>query len=101
MKTLKRRSAFEENAKAKHCQGKKRNRFSSFLQNLSGANSLQESIGRVSNEVFWTDHLIEVTTKRLHDSYPILTLIEHDMSAQLNSSLFRKPACVVHETVIY
>ena len=25
--------------------------------------------------------------KRLHDSYTILTLIEHDMSAQLNSSL--------------
>ena len=34
------RSAFKESAKAKHCQGKKRKRFSSFLQNLSGASSL-------------------------------------------------------------
>ena len=39
------------------------------------------------DEVFWTEDLIEETTKRLHDSYTILTLIEHDMSAQLNSSL--------------
>ena len=31
--------------------------------------------------------LIEETTKGLQDSYTILTLIEHDMSAQLNSSL--------------
>ena len=78
LKTLKWRSAFKENAKVKHCQGKKRKRFSSFLQNLSGTSSLC-----VSDEVFWT----EETTKRLHDSYTILTLIEHDMSAQLNSSL--------------
>ena len=82
LKTLKWRSAFKENAKAKHCQGKKRKRFSSFLQNLSGASSLC-----VRDEVFWTEDLIEKTTKRLHDSYTILTLIEHDMSAQLNSSL--------------
>ena len=82
LKTLKWRSAFKENAKAKHFQGKKRKRFSSFLQNLSGASSLC-----VSDEVFWTEDLIEETTKRLHDSYTILTLIEHDMSAQLNSSL--------------
>ena len=32
-KLCKWRSAFKENAKAKHCQGKKRKRFSSFLQN--------------------------------------------------------------------
>ena len=54
----------------------------SFLQNLSGATSLC-----VRDEVFWTGDLIEETTKRVHDSYTILTLIEHDMSAQLNSSL--------------
>ena len=41
----------------------------------------------VRDDVFWTEDLIEETTKRLHDSYTILTLIEHDMSAQLNSSL--------------
>ena len=34
------RSTFKENAKAKHCQRKKQKRFSSFLQNLSGASSL-------------------------------------------------------------
>ena len=34
------RSAFKENAKVKQCQGKKRKKFSSFLQNLSGASSL-------------------------------------------------------------
>ena len=73
MKTLKWSSAFKENSKAKNCEGKKRKRFSSFLQNLSGASSLC-----VRNEVFWTEDLIEETTKRLH---------EHDMSAQLNSSL--------------
>ena len=33
-------STFKENARAKHCQGKKRKWFSSFLQNLSGASSL-------------------------------------------------------------
>ena len=81
-KLCKWRSAFKENAKAKHCQGKKRKRFSSFLQNLSGASSLC-----VRDEVFWTEDLIEETTKRLHDSYTILTLIEHDMSAGLNCSL--------------
>ena len=82
MKTLKWRSAFKENAKAKNCQGKKQKGFSSFLQNLSGA-----SILCVRDEVFWIEDLIEETTKRLHDSYTILTLIEHDMSAQLNSFL--------------
>ena len=70
------------NAKAKNCQGKKQKGFSSFLQNLTGASSLC-----VRDEVFWTEDLIEETTKRLHDSYTILTLIEHDMSARLNSSL--------------
>ena len=64
MKTLKWRSAFKENAKAKHFQGKKRKRFSSFLQNLSGASGLC-----VSDEVFWTEDLIVETTKRLHDLY--------------------------------
>ena len=73
---------FKENAKAKHFQGKKRKRFSSFLQNLSEASSLY-----VSDEVFWTEDLIVETTKWLHDSYTILTLTEHDMPAQLNSSL--------------
>ena len=82
LKTLKRRSAFKEKAKAKTCQGKKQKRFPSFLQNLSGASSLC-----VRDEVFWTEDLIEETTNRLHASYTILTLIEHDMSAQLNSSL--------------
>ena len=37
LKTLKWRSAFKENAKAKNCQGKKQKGFSSFLQNQSGA----------------------------------------------------------------
>ena len=45
------------------------------------------SILCVRDEVFWTEDLKEDTTKRLHDSYTILTLIEHDMSAQLNSSV--------------
>ena len=39
-KLCKWRSTFKENAKAKHCQRKKQKRFSSFLQNLSGASSL-------------------------------------------------------------
>ena len=82
LKTLKWRSAVKENAKAKNCQGKKQKGFSSFLQNLSGASSLC-----VIDEIFWIEDLIEETTKRLHDSYTILTLIEHDLSAQLNSSL--------------
>ena len=57
LKTLKWRSAFKENAKAKNCQGKKQKGFSSFLQNLSGASSLC-----VRDEVFWTEDLIEETT---------------------------------------
>ena len=56
----------------KNCQGKKQKGFSSFLQNLSRASSLC-----VRDEVFWTEDLI----------YTILTLIEHDMSAQVNSPL--------------
>ena len=82
LKTLKWRSAFKENAMAKHCQGKKEKMFSSFLQNLSAASSLC-----VHDEVFWTEDLIEETMKRLHDSYTIQTLIEHDMSTQLSGSL--------------
>ena len=82
LKTLKWRSAFKENATLKHCQGKKQKRFSSFLQNMSAASSLC-----VRDEVFWAEDLIKETMKRLHDSYTILTLIQHDMSAQLNSSL--------------
>ena len=49
---------------------------------MSGAYSLC-----ISDEVFWTEDLIEETKKGLQDSYTILTLIEEDMSAQLNSSL--------------
>ena len=41
--SLKWRSALKENAKAKHCQGNTQKRFSSFLQNLSGASSLCRS----------------------------------------------------------
>ena len=32
----------------------------------------------VRDEVFWTEDLIEETTRRLYDSYTILTLIKHD-----------------------
>ena len=59
--------------------------FHLFLQNLKGVLSICES-----DEVFWTEDLIEETTKRLQDSYTTLTLIEHDwhdMSAQINSPL--------------
>ena len=63
-KLCKWRSAFKGNAKAKHCQGKKRKRFSSFLQNLSGASSLC-----LRDEVFWT----EVTSLLLHNSNPYWT----------------------------
>ena len=76
LKTLKWRSAFRENATAKHCQGKKQKRFSCFLQNLSAASSLC-----VHDEVFWTEDLVEETMKRLHYSHTILTVIELDMSA--------------------
>ena len=93
LKTLKWRSAFKENATVKHCQGKKEKRFSSLLQNLSAVISLC-----VHDEVFWTEDLIEETMKRLHDSYTILTLIEHDMSAQLNSSL---PNLIPRVLVLY
>ena len=49
--------------------------FHLFLQNLRGASSLCKS-----DEVFWTEDLIEETTKQLQDSnYTILILIEHDM----------------------
>ena len=55
------RPFFKENARGKHFQGKKRKRFSSFLQNLLGASSLC-----FSDEGFWTEDLIEETTKQLH-----------------------------------
>ena len=54
--------------RAKNWQGKKQKGFSSFLQNLSGASGLC-----IRDQVFWTEDLIEETTKRLHDSYTILT----------------------------
>ena len=44
--------------------------------------SVRSSSLCVRDEVFWTEDLIEETTKGLHDSYTILTFIEHDMSAQ-------------------
>ena len=77
------RSTFKENAKAKHCQGKKRKRFSSCLQNLSRASSPSLVMRLTGPKIL----IIEETTKGLHDSYTILTLIEHDMSARLNCSL--------------
>ena len=46
--------------------------FHLFSQNLREASSLYEG-----DEVFWPKNLIEETTKRLHDSYTILTLIAH------------------------
>ena len=65
-------------SRRKHYHGKKQKRFSSFLQNLSGASSLC-----VRDEVFWTEDLIEEATKGL----TALTFIEHDMFAKLNCSL--------------
>ena len=56
-------------------------------ETLSGKETKEVFISCIRDEVFWTGDLIEETTKRLHDSYTILTLIEHDLSAQLNSSL--------------
>lgn len=40
-----------------------------------------------SDEVFWTEDLIEETTQRLQDSYTTLTLIEHDMTSQMSDPL--------------
>ena len=37
----------------------------------------QELVVCLSDEVFWTEDLIEETTKGLHDSYTILTLIQN------------------------
>ena len=45
--------------------------FQLFLQNLKGVGSLC-----ASDEVFWTEDLIEETTQPLQDSYTTLTLIE-------------------------
>ena len=44
--------------------------FQLFLQNLKGVVSLC-----ASDEVFWTEELIEETTQQLQDSYTTLTLI--------------------------
>ena len=72
LKTLKWRSAFKENATAKHCQGKKPKSLSSFLQNLLGASSLC-----VRDEVFWTEDLIEetyeTTSRLVHNCNPYWT----------------------------
>ena len=56
--------------------------FHLFLQNLKGVVSLC-----ASDEVFWTEDLIEETTQRLQDSYTTLTLIEHDTTSQMNDPL--------------
>ena len=40
-----------------------------------------------SDEVFWTEDLIEETTQWLQDSYTTLTLVEHDMTSQMNDPL--------------
>ena len=56
--------------------------FHLFLQNLKGVVSVY-----ASDEVFWTEDLIEETTQRLQDSYTTLTLTEHDMSSQMNDPL--------------
>ena len=51
----------------RECKGEReRNErsFHLFFQNLRGASGLCES-----DEVFWTEDLIEETTKRLQDSY--------------------------------
>ena len=56
--------------------------FHLFLQNLKGVVSLC-----ASDEVFWTEDLIDETTQRLQDSYTTLTLIEHDTTSQMNDPL--------------
>ena len=56
--------------------------FHLFLQNLKGVVSLC-----ASDEVFWTEDLIEETTQQLQDSYTTLTLIEHDTTSQMNDPL--------------
>ena len=72
LKTLKWRSALKENAKAKHCQGKKQKRFSSFLQNLSGASSLCRSWwGFLDRRFNRGDY--EGTSRLVHNSNPYWT----------------------------
>ena len=56
--------------------------FHLFSQNLKGVVSMC-----ASDEVFWTEDLIEETTQRLQDSYTTLTLIEHDTTSQMNDPL--------------
>ena len=53
--------------------------FQLFLHNLKGVVSLC-----ASDEVNWTEDLIEETTQRLQDSYTTLTLIESQMIPFLN-----------------
>lgn len=48
---------------------------------------------KVHDEDFWTEDLIEETMKRLEDSYTILTLIEHDMSAQMKTNSPHTQSC--------
>ena len=52
LKTLKWGSAFKENARAKHFQGKKQKGFSSFLQNLSGVSSTSRLVHNFNP--YWT-----------------------------------------------
>ena len=75
-KLCKRRSAFKEKAKAKHCQGKKRKRFPSFL---SKSERSQWSVRK------WWGFL----DRRLDrgDYEATLRLVHTKMSTQVNSSL--------------
>ena len=83
LKTLQVEECFQRECQGEHCRGKKRKRFSSCLQNLSRASSPSLVMRLTGPKIL----IIEETTKGLHDSYTILTLIEHDMSARLNCSL--------------
>ena len=58
--------------------------FQLFLQNLKGVVSLCPS-----DEVFWTEDLIEETTQRLQDSYTTLTLVESQMNDPLSGHVHR------------
>ena len=63
--------------------------FQPFLQNLKGVVS-----PCASDEVFWTEDLIEETTQRLHDSFShtqihVLTLIESQMNDPLSEHVCR------------
>ena len=58
--------------------------FQLFLQNLKGVVSLC-----ASDEVFWTEDLIEETTQRLQDSYTTLTLVESQVNDPLSGHVHR------------